>query len=366
MNKYIALILALILAACSNNNKKPESHYHHSQEEKFTDSLHYFKEKHLKNIRQLTFGGNNAEAYFSFDNSKLIFQSDWDKINPQGCDQIFIMNWQENPPKYKLVSTGKGRTTCSYFLKDGKHIVYASTHEYDEKCPETKMFHEGKYVWPLYEYDIYLADTSGKIIKPLVKRPGYDAEATISPDGKYMIYTSDKSGDLELYKYNLETGEEVQLTNELGYDGGAFFSFDGEYIVWRASRPKGKDTTAYKELLKQHLVQPTQMQVFVMKADGSEKKQITNLPGANWAPFFHPSGKKIIFASNHHTQDKGGRQFNLFMINIDGTGLEQITYGKIFDAFPMFSYDGKYLVFSSNRQGKTREETNVFIAEWVE
>ena len=364
MKIHIIFLVLIIIYSCKHqeSNKSNKT----SREVPNVDSLHYYKEKHLKNIRQLTFGGNNAEAYFSFDNTRLIFQSDWSKINPQGCDQIFIMNLNDNPPQYKLVSTGKGRTTCSYFLKDGKHIIYASTHENSPECPPSKMFYEGKYVWPLYEYDIYLADTSGTIIKPLIKRPGYDAEATVSPDGRYIVYTSDKSGDLELYKYDLETGEEIQLTDELGYDGGAFFSPDGKYIVWRASRPKGEEIKIYKELLEKHLVQPTKMQIFIMKADGSDKKQVTNLPGANWAPFFHPSGKKIIFASNHHTLKNGGRQFNLFMINIDGTGLEQITYGKIFDAFPMFSYDGKYLVFSSNRQGKTPEETNVFIAEWVE
>ncbi len=366
MKKHILFLflIGLIVSCNSPREKKENPHGHNFKKDNLDDSLHYSREIHLKNVRQLTFGGNNAEAYFSFDDKKLIFQSDWKEINPQGCDQIFIMELSR-PKEYKLVSTGKGRTTCSYFLKDGR-IIFSSTHETDEKCPQGKMFHNGKYVWSLFDYDIYVADSDGSNLKPLIKRKGYDAEPTVSPDGRYIVYTSDKSGDLELWRYDLETGEELQLTNELGYDGGAFFSRDGEWIVWRTSRPQGKDTIEYKELLTQNLVQPIKMNVWIMRKDGSDKKQVTDLPGANWAPFFHPSGKKIIFASNHHTQDKGGRQFNLFMINTDGTGLEQITFGKVFDAFPMFSYDGKYLVFSSNRQGKTPEETNVFIAEWVE
>jgi len=336
------------------------------------DSLRYEGEIHLRNIRQLTFGGNNAEAYWSFDNRKLIFQSDWDKINPQGCDQIFIMNSDgsplENQNRYKLVSTGKGRTTCSFFLPDGR-IIYSSTHAADEKCPDSKMFSNGRYVWPLYKsYDIYIANSDGSEPKLLIGGDGYDAEATVSPDGKYIVFTSTRSGDLELWRYEIATGKLLQLTNTLGYDGGAFFSRDSKHIVWRASRPKGKEAEIYKKLLEEGYVEPKELNIFISDIDGKNVRQITNLPGANWAPFFHPDGKKILFCSNHHSLKEGGRRFDIFMINIDGTGLKQITNSGNFDAFPMFSYDGKKLVFCSNRnkERKLTRDTNVFVADWIE
>ncbi|MFA3783340.1 TolB family protein [Melioribacteraceae bacterium 4301-Me] len=336
------------------------------------DSLRYTGEYHLRNIRQLTFGGNNAEAYWSFDDKQIIFQSDWSQINSQPCDQIFKMNADGSPykngMKYMLVSTGKGRTTCGYFLKDGK-IIYSSTHASNENCPETKMFAEGRYVWPILDsYDIYIANEDGSNLSLLIGGKGYDAEATVSPDGKYIVFTSTRSGDLELWRYDLQSKEYLRLTNTLGYDGGAFFSRDSKKIVWRASRPVGKDAENYKKLLSQGYVEPKELNIFVADADGKNARQVTHLPGANWAPFFHPDGKKILFSSNHHTLHKGGRIFDIFMINVDGTGLEQITHSETFDAFPMFSYDGKHLIFCSNRRAdrKFSHETNVFIADWIE
>ncbi|HOI29493.1 MAG TPA: hypothetical protein PLZ15_06980 [Melioribacteraceae bacterium] len=336
------------------------------------DTLRYEGEVHIRNIRQLTFGGNNAEAYWSFDDKLLVFQSDWDKINPQGCDQIFIMNADGSDltggNKYQLASTGKGRTTCSYFLSDGR-IIYASTHEADAKCPETVMFSGGRYVWPIYNsYDVYVANADGSNPELLIGGESYDAEATVSPDGRYIIFTSTRSGDLELWRYDIQTKEYLQLTNELGYDGGAFFSRDSKYIVWRASRPEGEDAENYKKLLAEGLVEPKELNIFVADIDGKNARQVTELPGANWAPFFHPDGKKVLFCSNHHSLNEGGRRFDIFMINIDGTGLKQITNSGIFDAFPMFSYDGKKLVFCSNRNAerKPSRDTNIFIADWVE
>lgn len=336
------------------------------------DSLRFTGEIHLRNIKQLTFGGNNAEAYFSFDDKQLVFQSDWNEINSQGCDQIFLMNADgsdlSSGEKYQLVSTGLGRTTCSYFLKDHR-IIYASTHEADSSCPESVMFKDGRYVWPVYDsYDIYVANKDGSNVEKLIGGEGYDAEATASPDGKFIVFTSTRSGDLELWRYEIKTGEYLQLTNELGYDGGAFFSPDSRNIVWRASRPKGQAAADYKELLAQGLVEPKALNVFVADIDGENVKQVTDLPGANWAPFFHPGGKKILFCSNHHSQEYGGRLFDIFMINIDGTELTQVTHSGTFDAFPMFSFDGKKLVFSSNRNVERMESrvTNVFIADWVE
>jgi Tol biopolymer transport system component len=332
------------------------------------DSLRYPQEKHLRNIRPLTFGGNNAEAYFSHDGKQLVFQSDWDKLHPQGCDQIFAIAADPDQQGYRLISTGTGRTTCSYFLPDGR-IVFASTHAADAKCPQTPMRVNGRYVWGVYSsFDIYLFDPKTQQTELLIGGPGYDAEATISRDGRYMIFTSTRSGDLDLWRYDFKTKELKQLTHELGYDGGAFFSADGKHIVYRASRfePGTEAAKVYTDLLKQDVVEPTQMQIFVMDADGGNKRQITNLPGANWAPFFHPNGKQIIFSSNHHSVGKGRPVFSLWLVNLDGTGLERVTYSEVFDAFPMFSPDGKKIVFSSNRKNGNTRDTNVFIADWVE
>jgi len=360
---FIIFAASVFFPACSTGQPEYDSS---------TDSLRFAGEVHLRNIKQLTFGGNNAEAYWSFDDSKLVFQSDWDKINNQGCDQIFMMNSDgSNLPgggRYQRISNGLGRTTCSYFLKDGR-IIYASTFAADSACPETVMFKEGRYVWPIYEsYDIYVYDPQTDSLNVLIDGPGYDAEATASPDGKYLVYTSTRSGDLELWRFDLKTGENIQLTDELGYDGGGFFSRDSKKIVWRASRPVGQAAADYRELLAQDLVEPTSLNVFVMDADGKNVKQVTDLPGANWAPFFYPSGDKILFCSNHHSLDQGGRLFDIFMINTDGTGLEQITHSGTFDAFPMFSYDGNKLVFASNRRVDRLESraTNIFTADWVE
>ncbi|MBN1301620.1 MAG: PD40 domain-containing protein [Melioribacteraceae bacterium] len=361
---FTLIFSAVLLSACSTEKK-----YSYDP---LADSLRFTGEVHLRNIKQLTFGGNNAEAYFCFDNKKLVFQSDWDKINDQSCDQIFVMNADGSPYsvnlQYQLVSTGKGRTTCSYFLKDGR-IVYASTHEGNPDCPEAVMFKDGKYVWPIYSsYDIYVTDENGVKTEKLIGGQGYDAEATASPDGKFIVFTSTRSGDLELYRYEIATGEIIQLTDELGYDGGAFFSKDSKMIVWRASRPQGDEADVYKKLLNQGLVEPKELNVFVADIEGKNVRQVTDLSGANWAPFFHPDGKKILFCSNHHSQKQGGRLFDIFMINLDGTGLEQITHSGTFDAFPMFSFDGTKLVFASNRRTDRQDsrETNIFTADWIE
>jgi len=334
------------------------------------DTLHFQGENHFRNIRQLTFGGDNAEAYWSFDNKQISFQ----RTNPKeglSCDQIFIGRVPTNPAEtftYKLVSTGKGRTTCAFFLKDGKHFIYASTHLGADSCPPLpdRSKYNNRYIWPLYDsYDIFMADTSGKIVKQLTNHKGYDAEGTISPDGKKMIYTSDKSGDLELYVMDLKTGKEKQITNTLGYDGGAWFSPDGKKIVWRASRPKTEqEIKEYKELLAEHLVAPTNMEVFVADADGKNAKQITNLGQANWAPNFTPDSKHIIFCSNH--EYKRGFPFNMYLTDLNGNRLEKISRDKGFDAFPMFSPDRKKIIFSSNRNNGGGHDTNLFVADWVE
>lgn len=334
------------------------------------DTLIFPGEKHFKNLRQLTFGGDNAEAYFSYDGKYLVFQ----KTNPaEGlmCDQMFVGKIPESPDEPfvpKLVSTGKGRTTCGYFTKDNKHIIYASTHLVDEACPPVpdRAQYGNKYIWPLYPgYDIFMADLEGNIVKQLTNSPYYDAEATLSPDGKNMIYTSTKDGDIEMYIMNLKTGREKRITTQLGYDGGAWFSPDGKKIIWRASRPKTEaENKEYKELLAQNLVAPTNMEVWVANADGSNARQVSAFGQANWAPVFMPDSKRIVFASNH--EYKRGFPFNLYMMNEDGSNLQKVSRDKGFDAFPMFSYDGKKVVFSSNRNNGGTRDTNIFIADWVE
>jgi Tol biopolymer transport system component len=334
------------------------------------DSVHFAGEKYFKNVRQLTFGGDNAEAYWSYDGKSIVFQ----KTNPKEgifCDQIFVAkvpvtDAQKFTPK--MIGTGKGRSTCAYFLPDGKHIIYASTHLGADTCPPVpdRSKYGNKYIWPLYNsYDIFMADMSGKIVKQITSAKGYDAEATVSPDGKKMIYCSDKSGDLELYVMDLKSGKEMRVTNELGYDGGAWFSPDGTKIVWRASRPKTPEAIKeYKELLAEGMVAPTNMEVFVANADGSNAKQITALGQANWAPNFTPDGKHIIFCSNH--EYKRGFPFNMYLIDLEGKGLEKISRDKGFDAFPMFSPDGKKIIFASNRNNGGTRDTNLFVADWVE
>jgi TolB protein len=333
------------------------------------DTLQYPDETHFKNIQQLTFGGDNAEAYFSFDGQWLIFQ----KTNPKEaipCDQIYIGKVPEPGEKFepKRVSSGKGRTTCGAFLKDGKHIVYASTHLGADTCPPVpdRKKYGNKYIWPLYNsYDIFMADLNGKIIKQLTTSKGYDAEATISPDGKKMIYTSTKEGDIDLYIMDLKTGKEKRVTNTIGYDGGAWFSPDGKKIIWRASRPKTEvEIKEYKELLAENLVAPTNMEVWVANANGSNARQVSSFGQANWAPAYMPDSKRIIFASNH--EYKRGFPFNLYTMNEDGTNLTKISRDKGFDAFPMFSTNGKKIVFCSNRNNGGTRDTNIFIADWVE
>jgi Tol biopolymer transport system component len=323
------------------------------------DKLRLPEEKHLRNIRQLTFGGENAEAYFSFDGKKLILQS---TREGHDCDQIYTMNIDGSD--VRMVSTGKGRTTCSYFFRDPKRILYSSTHLASNDCPPKPDFSKG-YVWALYPgYDIFTAASDGSGPRQLTKEQGYDAEATISPDGKKIVFTSVRDGDLDIYTMDIDGGNVKRLTTEVGYDGGPFFSYDGKWIVYRAHHPEtDKEIADYKALLKENLIRPTKLDIWVMKSDGTGKRRVTNNGKANFAPFFFPDGKRIIFSSN--MDDPRGRNFDLYVINVDGTGLERITYNETFDGFPMFTPDGKKIVFASNRNAKSQGETNVFIADWA-
>lgn len=326
-------------------------------------SLNVDGEKHLRNIKQLTFGGENAEAYFSPDGKQLIFQS---KRDGRGCDQIYAMNAADGS-NVRMISNGEGRTTCSYFMKGGKKVLYASTHQGKKTCPPNPDYSKG-YVWAIYpDYDIYTAGANGKNIKPLAPSKGYDAEATVSPDGKRIVFTSTRDGDLDLYSMDANGRNVKRLTSELGYDGGAFFSPDGRQIVYRSYHPKSEAEIArYKQRLSEDLIEPNNFEVWIMNADGTNKRQITKLGAASFAPFFTPDGKRIIFCTNYFATDQRKRNFDLALINTDGTGLERVTFSEVFDGFPMFSPDGKKLVFASNRNAAKQGDTNVFIADWVE
>lgn len=318
------------------------------------------REVHLSNIQQLTFSGENAEAYFSFDGKKLILQA---TSRDGGCDQIYALDLATG--ETALASTGLGRTTCSYYYPSGEKILYASTHHWDEACPPPPDMSRG-YVWALYPtYDIFAANEDGSNLVQLTSSWGYDAEATFSPRGDKIVFTSMRDGDLEIYTMNPDGSDVRRLTHRLGYDGGPFFSPDGSKIVYRASYPETEEEIRdYRTLLAAGLIRPSALDVYVMDADGSNQVRVTDNGAANFGPFFHPSGEKIIFSSNLH--DPQGRDFELLMVNVDGTGLERITYSADFDGFPMFSPDGKHLVFASNRNASHPGNTNVFIAEWVE
>lgn len=358
MRKALALFALLLITSCSSTEppKQPQT----QTEPKTQVNLGDPQEKHLTNIRQLTFGGENAEAYWSPDGSQLIFQRAAGEIK---CDQIFTM--KADGSDMRMVSTGKGRTTCGYFLEGGKKVLFSSTHEASAECPPPPDHSKG-YVWPINkDYEIYVANADGTDLKKLTDSPGYDAEATVSPDGKRVVFTSTRDGDLDIYVMDIDGKNVKRLTNTPGYDGGAFFSPDGQKIVYRASRPNtDKELKEYQDLLKEGLVRPTKLEIFVMNADGSEQQQVTNTGKANFCPFFHPNGRKIIFSSNF--EDPKGREFDLYMIDIEGHGLERVTYTGKFDGFPMFSPDGKRLVWASNRNGKAPTDTNIFVADWVE
>ncbi len=317
------------------------------------------REVHLRNVKQLTFGGQNAEAYFSYDGERLVFQS---TRQPHQCDQIFVMN--ADGSEVRLVSTGKGKTTCGYFYPDGRHILYSSTHLSSPDCPPRPDYSRG-YVWGVYSaFQIFYAADTGEIVKQLTKGPGYNAEATLSADGKKIVFTSLRDGDLDIYTMNGNGGDVRRLTRQLGYDGGPFFSPDGNWIVYRAHHPtEAEEVARYKQLLADELVEPMEMDLYVMRDDGSEQRQITRLGGASFAPSFFPDSRRILFASNH--KNLGSSQFELYAVNPDGTGLERVTFTGGFNSFPMFSPDGKKLVFASNRNATQPHEINVFIADWV-
>ena len=319
-------------------------------------------EKHFKNLRQLTFGGQNAEGYWSPDGKSIVFQR-MNQAEGVACDQEFVADVATGASR--RVSNGKGRVTCGYFTDGGKRVLYASTHLASEACPPPADHSRG-YSWPMLAgYDIVSHALDGTGVKRLTETPGYDAEATLSPDGKTIVFTSVRDGDLEIYTMAADGTGVKRLTHEPGYDGGPFFSPDGKRIVYRRDvHADAASLTRYKELLAENLYRPGVLEIWVMDRDGGNKRQVTQLGAASFAPYFHPDGKRIIFSSNH--PNPRGRAFDLYLVGDDGSGLERVTSEPSFDGFPMFSPDGKRLVFASNRGGKAPGETNLFVVDWVE
>lgn len=322
------------------------------------DSLIRDGEKHFARLWQLTFGGENAEAYWSSDGRKLIFQSTRDSAR---CDQMYVLDLGTGVTT--RVSTGGGRTTCGYFYDRDRRVLFSSTHLAADTCPPVPDHSQG-YVWPIYEsFDIFTSKPDGSDLRRLTDTPGYDAEATVSVDGSRIVFTSTRDGDLELYSMRPDGGDLRRLTRRLGYDGGAFFSRDGKWICFRSSYPADSAAVAdYRALLARALVRPSQMNLWVMRADGSDARQVTDRPGASFAPYFTPDGKRLVYSSNWETPR--GRNFDLYLVPVEGGDPEPVTRDATFDGFPMFSPDGRWLVFASNRGAKARGETNLFLAEW--
>jgi hypothetical protein len=345
--------LALLLAA-SSAHPAPEASAAHA-------ARLFPGEDRLSDLRQLTFGGENAEAYWSFDGTRLSMQA---HQGNEGCDRIFSMKVFENPPKLVPVSNGQGVTTCAHYLLGDKEVIYSSTHLGGPACPP-RPDHSLGYVWPLHAtYDILRANADGTNARRLTETPGYDAEATVCPKDGAVVFTSVRDGDLELYRMDADGKNVRRLTSTPGYDGGAFFSRDCSRIVWRASRPRpGPEMDEFRALLAKNLVKPGKLELWVANADGTEARQVTDLGGASFAPYFFPDGERIIFSSNH--ADPKGREFDLWAVNVNGTGLERITTAPGFDGFPMFSPDGQWLAFSSNRAtAPGQHDTNVFLARF--
>lgn len=317
------------------------------------------REKRLANVRQLTSGGQNAEAYWDWTGTRLVFQS---TRAPFACDQIFTM--RADGGDVRLVSTGRGRTTCGFFFPDGRRLIYASTHLANAACPPPPDRSRG-YVWPLYPgWDIFSADVDGGHLVRLTASDGYDAEGAVSPDGRRIVFTSLRDGDLDLYLMDADGSRVTRLTDTPGYDGGPFFSWDGRFIVFRAARPEtGTELTAYRELLARGLVRPRRLEIHVMRADGTGLTQVTRAGAASFAPFMHPNSQQIIFSSNLH--DPSGRSFALYLVNVDGSGLERVTFTGTFASFPMFSRDGRRLVFCGNRAAAGRGDLDIYVADWT-
>jgi len=276
----------------------------------------------LANTRQLIFEGKRSgEGYFSPDGKALIFQSEREPGNP--FYQIYLLDLESGDSH--RVSPGIGKTTCSFFRPGSDEVLFASTH----LDPEAKARQK--------------------------------AELEFRAAGKQRRYSWDYDTHMDIFTAKRDGSQIRRLTTTPGYDGGAFFSPDGRHIVYRAWHPTDTALTSYRELLRQRLVRPNRMEIWVMNADGSDQHQITNLGGANFAPYYTPDGRRIIFSSNY--KNPKSRDFELYLVNADGSGLEQVTHHTEFDGFPMFSPDGSKLIWASGRSSR-EGELNLFLADW--
>ncbi|KAI6226195.1 WD40-like protein [Aphelenchoides fujianensis] len=395
----LGLLLVCLVGICRVDAKKkcetPEEEWENRWTRRFDGVVHFEGEKHFKNVVQLTFSGANAEGYFSFDDTKLTYQASNGDYGTS-CDQIYELDLTLPPDQTtpRRLSTGLGACTCSFFLDDNKHRIYAGTFmqaqintsdptlsscpmkQCDERNPklltDPKLkelcSRNGSYIWDVYpEMDIFLVNEYGNVVKRLTDSPGYDAEGVVSPDGKTILFTSKRNGDLDLYLMDTDGSNVRQLTSELGYNGGGFFSPDGTKIIYRASRPTTpEEIQTYKDYLEYNMVEPLAMELFVYDLASNTSRQLTSLGGANWAPYYLNDNKRVIFSSDHDVT-AGFGAFSLWLINDDGTGLEKVTGGdQVFDSFPMMSYSGKWLVWGSSRNATGKYDVNLFIADWVD
>jgi len=317
---------------------------------------------------KISSGGENAEGYWSFNGDRISLQRR-NEAEGVDCDRIYVTD--KLTGELSQVSNGRGVTTCAYFMPGDREVIFASTHADMEGCPPPPDRSRG-YVWTLHpEYEIFVKDLERGVLTRFTDSPGYDAEATVSPKGDRVVFTSVRSGDVELWTSKLDGTDLFQVTDTLGYDGGAFFSHGGDQLIFRATEfaPEGSSDADqaqakadYKALLAESLVRPSSMELFTINTDGTNRRQITRLGGANWAPYFTPDDSSVIFCTNHHTES--AREFDIFMLDLATEGLEQITTYEGFDSFPMFSDDGRWLLFSSNRGGAVEGETSLYLAEW--
>jgi Tol biopolymer transport system component len=322
-------------------------------------------DRHMINVKQLTTDGDNGEAYFSWDSRKLIFQSNRGGYQ---CDKIWTMNI--DGADKKMVSPAHGANTCSFFFPDNKKIVFASTNHIPGDCPPKQAVPPG-YVWPLYPYDIFVANADGTDLKKITDNPRYDAEPVVSSDGTQIVFGSQRDGDFDIYIMNADGSNVRRLTDRTGYDGGPWFSPDSKKIAWRAWYPETEEEKAlWKDCMEKDYIVAVPLDLWVMDSDGSNKMRLTRNGATNWAPSWHPDGKRIIFSSNmddwHDDIKKFGHNFELYLINIDGTGMERLTFNNTFDSFPMFSPDGKKLAFGANRNPQKPRATDIYIADWIE
>ncbi len=354
MNKYITLACALLFSLTAVADQAAVT-------------LQPSDDRHMSNLTQLTFEGDNGEAYFSFDSQQLIYQS---SRGGYSCDKIWIMNIDGSGKK--MVSPDHGAHTCSFFYPGAQQILFASTSHLEGGCPPKPQWPAHiRYAWPLYPYDIYRAGPDGSGLTRLTDNPKYDAEPIVSSDGSWVVFGSQREGDFDIYRMDADGGNVMRLTDMEGYDGGPWISPDGSRVVWRAWHPQTEAERAqWRENMESNYIVSTPLDIWVMDADGSNKQRLTDNGATNWAPSWHPDGKRIIFSSNmddwHEGIQRYGHNFELYLINTDGSGLERITYNKVFDSFPMFSPDGRKIAFGSNRNAQKPRATDIFIADWHE